>query len=610
LCARGHIRRGQRRPALAGLERADQIWKEIRMRTPELRRDALDDDPDARRLRELLSVGETSVVERSAAPSRAASSPSPPPPPPPAAAAANPAALRKLISINKRLNSEQRLPVLLDLILDTVLELTSAERGFVLLLDAHGKWRVEASRNIAEESLAPETAFSRSIAERVARENIPIVTLDAAGDQRFEAALSVSDLKLRSVIAVPLAVKGRVVGCVYADHRLRAGAFGEAEVGLVCDLAEQAAIAVENARLLAGFARAQREIDALNKELQEEVAKQAVELGELHKEVRTSRVALSVRYNYDNLIGKTPRMLELFRLLDRVTDTALPVVIYGESGTGKELVARAIHHNGPRRQRAFVSESCAAIPETLLEAALFGHVRGAFTGADAERRGLFEVADRGTLFLDEVGEMPASMQVKLLRVLQEGEFRRVGGEKSLKVDVRVLVASNRDLGRLVEEGKFREDLFYRLNVVRVALPPLRERRDDIPLLVEHFLRKFADDHKRPPRRIARAALHKLVGYRWPGNVRELENEIARGASLGGEVISVEDLSPQVAAGDPAAALESPDDLTLKQRVERLERTLLREALHRSGGNQTQAARLLGLSRFGLQKKLRRYGLEA
>ncbi|HXU71521.1 MAG TPA: sigma 54-interacting transcriptional regulator [Polyangia bacterium] len=603
--ARAHIRRGQTRRALASLSRADQIWKEIRMRTPELRRDAIDDDPDARRLRELLSAGESATDRKGPSAPTAASAPSPQP-------LAQPEPLRKLLSINKRLNSEQRLPVLLDLILDTVLDLTSAERGFILLTDGAGAWRVEAARNIAEADLdkpAAAGAFSRSIAERAAREGVPIVTLDATGDERFEAALSVSDLKLRSVLAVPLAVKGRTVGCVYADHRLRAGAFGDAEVALVCDLAEQAAIAVENARLLADFARAQKSIDALNRSLQQEVAKQAVELGELHKEVRTSRAALSVRYNYDNLVGRTPRMLELFRLLDRVTDTALPVVIYGESGTGKELVARAIHHNGPRRGKAFVSESCAAIPETLLEAALFGHVRGAFTGADAERRGLFEVADGGTLFLDEVGEMPPSMQVKLLRVLQEGELRRVGAERTIKVDVRVLVASNRDLGRLVEEGKFREDLFYRLNVVRVALPPLRERRDDIPLLVEHFLRKFADENKRPLRRIARAALHKLVGYRWPGNVRELENEIARAASLGGDIIAVEDLSPQVAAGEPEAAVESPDDLTLKHRVERLERTLLREALHRSAGNQTQAARLLGLSRFGLQKKLRRYEID-
>jgi transcriptional regulator with PAS, ATPase and Fis domain len=251
-----------------------------------------------------------------------------------------------------------------------------------------------------------------------------------------------------------------------------------------------------------------------------------------------------------------------------------------------------------------VSENCAAIPETLLEAALFGHARGAFTGADGERRGLFEIADGGTLFLDEVGEMSPGMQSKLLRVLQDGEFRRVGGERGRKVDVRVIAASNRELGRLVEEGKFRQDLYYRLNVVRVALPPLRERREDVPLLVAHFLKKQAADGRE--KRIARAALIRLVAYRWPGNVRELENEVMRAAALGGEVIGVDDLSPQVAAGEPDAALDSPDDLTLKTRVERMERLLLREALGRAGGNQSQAARLLGLSRFGLTKKLKRY----
>ena len=572
------------------------------MRTPELRREAAADDPDARRLRELLAASSLPALASATAP--VSSSPVPP-------SSGEPS--RRLLALNKRLNSELRLPRLLELILDTVIELTSAERGFVLLSDDHGQLAVKVARNIDQGSLeagAGEGAsFSRSIAERAAREAAPIVTLDAAGDERFVSALSVSDLKLRSVLAVPLSVKGRVVGCVYADHRLRAGAFGDADVSLVCDLAEQAAIAIENARLLEENQRQRREVAELNRELERKVADQALELGELHKEVRTSRAALTVRYDYGNLVGRTPRMLELFRLLDRVTDTALPVVIYGESGTGKELVARAIHHNGPRRGAPFVSESCAAIPETLLEAALFGHVRGAFTGADAERRGLFEVASTGTLFLDEVGEMSPGMQVKLLRVLQTGEFRRVGGERTLKVDVRVLVASNRDLGRLVEEGAFREDLFYRLNVVRVALPPLRERREDVPLLVEHFLRKHATEGHVPPRRIARAALQKLVGYRWPGNVRELENEVLRAASLGGEVITVEDLSPQVASGEAEASFDSPDDLSLKKRVERLERTLLREAISRAAGNQSQAARLLGLSRFGLQKKLRRYRIE-
>jgi transcriptional regulator with GAF, ATPase, and Fis domain/tetratricopeptide (TPR) repeat protein len=593
-CARGALRLGLANKVTDSLARAQFQWEEIRMRIPELRRDSAEEDPEVRKLRALAGVPLPSTPGASATPSPSRPTES--------------AAARRLLAINKRINSELRLDRLLELILDTVIELTSAERGFILLGSENGTLRVECARNMDQESLAPaggDAAFSRSIAERAAREGTPIVTLDAAGDRRFEAALSVSDLKLRSVLAVPLSVRGALSGCVYADNRLRAGAFGDEDVALVCDLAEQAGIALANARLLDENERQRKAVAELNRELERKVADQAIELGELHKEVRQSRHALTVRYNYDNLVGKTPRMLELFRLLDRVTDTVLPVVIHGESGTGKELVARAIHHNGPRRDRPFVSESCAAIPETLLEAALFGHVRGAFTGADAERRGLFEVANGGTLFLDEVGEMPPAMQAKLLRVLTTGEIRRVGGERTLKVDVRLLVASNRDLERMVEEGRFREDLFYRLNVVRVALPPLRERRDDIPLLVEHFLRKQPGK----PKKISRAALAKLVGYRWPGNVRELENEVQRAAALGGEVIGLEDLSPAVASGEPEAALDS-DDLGLKPRVERLERSLLREALARADGNQSQAARLLGLSRFGLQKKLRRYGLEA
>jgi transcriptional regulator with GAF, ATPase, and Fis domain len=583
------------------LARAQSSWEEIRMRTPEMQREALDQDPDAKKLRELLasSGGLTATSAPAALPSATRS-----------VIMAAPDAVRRLLQINKRLNSELRLPHLLELILDTVIDLTTAERGFILLADREGKLQISQARNLDQKTLeAGENTFSRSIAEQAAKEGAPIVTLDAAGDERFVAARSVSHLKLRSVLAVPLAVKGRTVGCIYVDHRLRSAAFGEGDVQLVCDLAEQAAIAVENARLYSDNQAQTEQIAALARQLEQKVESQALELGELHKEVRTSRAALSVRYNYDNLVGKTPRMLEMFRLLDRVTETALPVVIYGESGTGKELVARAIHHNGPRRGRPFVSESCAAIPETLLEAALFGHVRGAFTGADAERRGLFEVAHGGTLFLDEVGEMSPGMQAKLLRVLQSGELRRLGGERTIKVDVRLVCASNRDLARLVEDGRFREDLFYRLNVVRVGLPPLRERRDDIPLLIEHFLSKHAKTVNKQPPKLQRAALQKLVGYRWPGNVRELENEILRAAALSGEVITVPDLSPQVAAGDPEAAWDS-DDFGMKKRVERLERTLLREALARAEGNQTHAAKLLGLSRFGLQKKLRRYGMEA
>ena len=329
----------------------------------------------------------------------------------------------------------------------------------------------------------------------------------------------------------------------------------------------------------------------------------------MRQELRESREVLAVRYDYGNIVGRSPRMLELFRLLDRVTDTALPAVIQGESGTGKELVARAIHFNGPRRERPFVSENCAAIPETLLESTLFGYVRGAFTGADRDTRGLFAVADGGTLFLDEVAEMSPAMQGKLLRVLQDGEFRRVGGERGQKVDVRIVVATNKDLGRMVSEGKFRQDLFFRLSVVRLTLPPLRERREDIPLLVEAFLQRFVAAGG-PPKGMEPAALARLVGYRWPGNVRELENEIQRAAAFAGPRIGVDDLSPHVAAGAEGAVVDDggPDSLLLRPRIERLERTLIRDALTRHGGNQTRAADALGLSRFGLQKKLRRYGI--
>src|SRR5262245_3534767 len=426
---------------------------------------------------------------------------------------------------------------------------------------------------------------------------------------RFREAMSVSDLHLRSILAVPLVIKGRAAGTVYVDHRLRKGAFGEDDVRLVLDFAEQAAIAVENARLLGELRRRERQVEAVSRRLEVELAARREELTGMKQELRESREALAVRYDYRNIVGRTPRMLELFRLLDRVTDTALPVVVQGESGTGKELVARALHFNGPRKDRPFVSENCAAIPETLLESTLFGYVRGAFTGADRDARGLFEVADGGTLFLDEIGEMSPAMQGKLLRVLQEGEFRRVGSERTRKVDVRIVAATNRDLARMVEEGKFRQDLYFRLNVARIVLPPLRERREDIPAIVEHLLAKRAKEEARPaPKPLEPAALARLVAHRWPGNVRELENEVTRAHALSGDRISVSDLSPAVAtAGEAGPVLtDDLDGLTLKPRVERLERSLIREALGRSGNNQTKASELLGLSRFGLQKKLKRY----
>jgi len=577
---------------------ATRIFEEVRMATPEAFRSGLESDPEVRWLATGGAGGSAEGVAQEAALATRA--------------AHTEGRLRRLLRINKRLNSELRLPRLLEMIVDTVIELTDAERGFLLLEDESGQLVVKVARNIDQRTLdGAELELSRSIARQAAAGGEPIVTIDAAGDDRFKQAMSVSDLHLRSILAVPLHVKGRPVGTIYVDHRLRKGAFGAEAVSLVLDFAEQAAIAVENARLLGELRRRERQVDALNRRMQVELSARREELTGIKKELRENREALAVRYDYRNIVGRTPRMLELFRLLDRVTDTTLPVVIHGESGTGKELVARAIHFNGPRRERPFVSENCAAIPETLLESTLFGYARGAFTGAEHDTRGLFEVADGGTLFLDEVAEMSAGMQGKLLRVLQAGEFRRLGSERTRKVDVRIVAASNKDLARMVEEGKFRQDLYFRLNVARIFLPPLRDRRDDIPLIVAHLGAKHAGAGGRgavTPKPIDSEVMARLIDYRWPGNVRELENEIMRATALSGERITVADLSPQVAArGDGAAGgAEDPDSLFLRPRVERLERSLIREALARCSNNQTKAAEALGLSRFGLQKKLRRY----
>ncbi len=587
LAARLFERAGDARSA-EELALARQCFEEVKMRTPIDYRQRLESDGEA----PLLGGAAAGAVSAARA----------------ERAGLLESRLRRLLRINKRLNSDLRLSRVLETIIDTVIELTDAERGFLLLKDAGGELVVKVARNIDQTTLdGAALSLSRSIARQAAESGEPVITVDAADDRRFAEHLSVSDLRLRSVLAVPLAVKGTVVGTLYVDHRLRKGVFGDDEVAMVLDFAEQGAIAIENARVISELRRREQQIQSLNRRLERELRAQEAALSEARVELKESRQAAGLRYDYRNIVGQSPAMLELFHLLDRVTDTNLPVVIEGESGTGKELVARALHVHGPRKEQAFVSENCAAIPETLLESALFGHARGAFTGADRDARGLFAIAHGGTLFLDEVADMSPAMQSKLLRVLQNGEFHRVGSERIEKADVRVMVASNQNLGRLVEEGKFRKDLYYRLSVVRLYLPPLRERREDIPLLVRHFLDK---EKTAVPRQVDAAALARLSAYAWPGNVRELENEITRAGAFAGPTIGVADLSPHIQSGqDPSEVVRNePDSLRLRQRVERLERQLIREALTRSQGNQTKAALLLGLSRFGLQKKLRRYGL--
>jgi transcriptional regulator with PAS, ATPase and Fis domain len=323
------------------------------------------------------------------------------------------------------------------------------------------------------------------------------------------------------------------------------------------------------------------------------------ELEVVERELARARDARETRFRYDDIIGESEAVRSMLRLVDRVASSEVPVLLRGESGSGKELVARAIHRHGARASEQFVAENCGAIPEPLLESTLFGHVRGAFTGASRPRAGLFEIAHRGTLFLDEIGEMSLGMQAKLLRALQDGEIRPVGSERSRQVDVRVIGATHRDLDAMVAAGHFREDLYYRLNVISVRIPSLRERVGDVPLLVKHFVAVHA-----PGRRIqlSKAALDRLSAHAWPGNVRQLENEVRRALVLSDGVITPEHLSAEVNARGDAKSI---DELNLRQRVDALETELVRIALRRTEGNQTRAAELLGVSRFGLQKMMKR-----
>jgi two-component system, NtrC family, response regulator AtoC len=339
----------------------------------------------------------------------------------------------------------------------------------------------------------------------------------------------------------------------------------------------------------------------------------ALEQRRLRSENAYLRAQLEERYRFEGVVGKSRAMAHLFQLLETVAATNSTLLIAGETGTGKEVVARAIHHNSPRRVHRFVALNCSAIPETLLEAELFGHVRGAFTGAVANRLGRLEQAHKGTLFLDEVGTMSAGLQMKLLRVLQEREFERVGDSHTTKVDVRVIAATNNDLGRMVADGLFREDLFYRLNVIPVQLPSLRERKEDIPLLVQHFLEKFGADSasSRPVVTVSQEAMRRLMAYAWPGNVRQLENAIERAfaLSVGRSQIEVRDLPPEVQQARELAlspAITLPEDgIDLPRFVATIERELIQRSLERTGGNKERAAKLLNLKRTTLVEKLKR-----
>lgn len=514
---------------------------------------------------------------------------------------------RDLEALIHSLSERERLGPLLNRVVDAIVLWTGVERGLLLLKAPDDRLAPRAARNLARADLRGEQmTLSQTLARRALEAREPVVAVDAAGELPNVHA-SVHALKLRSVLAVPLIARGEALGVVYLDDRVRRGAFGPRELSWVRTIASLAAVAIADARDQVLLRRAARRAKRASAELTDLLAKREAALDAAERELARARGSRGTRYRYDEIVGESEVTRSLLKLVDRVTAADIPVLIEGESGSGKELVARAIHANGPRAARRFVSENCGAIPEGLLESALFGHVRGAFTGADRPRAGLFEIADQGTLFLDEIGEMSLGMQTKLLRVLEDGMLRPVGSERARKVNVRIITATHRDLAAMVKAKTFREDLYYRLNIITIRIPPLRERSSDIPLIVHHLLRKHGGASGVKPR-VTQAAMDRLVAFAWPGNVRQLENEIRRALVLSDGTIDVEHLSPEI-AGQTAAAPREEVGLNVRRRIDALEVALVRDALQKTRGNQTQAAKLLGLSRFGLQKMIRRLKIE-
>jgi Nif-specific regulatory protein len=488
--------------------------------------------------------------------------------------------LLALYDMIRALNSETDPEALLEASLDMALEVVGAERGMILLREPGGDgFRVRVSRNVEKETERDAESFSHSIAAQ-AGEGRSILAIDAGNDDRFKDLRSVSLFKIRSLMCVPLRSRDAIVGTVYLDSRHRGRVFSKDDLRFAEAFADHAALALENAR-----ARARLEL-----------------------ENRRLRAVAAERSSFGNIVGRSRVMQRVFDMIEKVAASDLPVLVHGESGTGKELVARAIHFNGRRKDRLILSENCAAIPESLLESELFGHVRGAFTGADRDRAGLFEQADGGTLFLDEVGDMSPAMQARLLRVLEDGEVRRVGGEGSTRVDVRIVAATNRDLQERVEQGLFRQDLLYRMQVLSIELPALRERHGDIPLLVSDTLERMAREKDRAaPPAVDPEVVELLERYAWPGNVRQLENTLQRLSLLAGEGT----ITRQVIAEDPAlrqALLGQAGDDEALYSLERSEREQIRRALESCRGNRDRAARLLGISRATIYRKIREYEL--
>jgi len=467
-------------------------------------------------------------------------------------------AYTKLYEFSERLIHQRDLGELLEALMDAVIEITNADKGFLVLLEGD-TIDVKVARNLNRENIADAVSqLSDSIIAKVVRSRKPVIVSDAMRDDEFSAAKSVMQLKVSSVICVPLLDRGRLLGLIYVGNDSIRDLFQQDTLRILTVFASQASLIVANALLL-------NELRVDNKRLNERLE----------------------QYRFGEIVGTSPPMQQVFRKVEKIAATDISVLITGETGTGKELIAREIHNRSPRAGKPFVTINCGAIPENLLESELFGHVKGAFTGAVANKQGKFQAADGGTLFLDEIGEMPVELQVKILRALQERVVYRVGDTRPETCDIRILAATNRDLDKEIAAGRFREDLYYRLNVVNVELPPLRQRGEDVLVIARYLLSRYSREYDVKVKGLSPNAAVAIRKHAWPGNIRELENRIKKAIVLcESSVIGPDDLG---LTGDVL-----PQILTLAEAKDKFQREYINEVLALNNGNRTKTARDLGV----------------
>lgn len=465
---------------------------------------------------------------------------------------------KKLFEFSQKLMEKYELPALLDTLLDVVIQVTNADKGFIVLVES-GEPVVKVARNLRHETISDAVShLSDSIMARVMKSRTPLIISDALSDSEFKNSLSVVNLRLTSVLCVPMLERGNTLGLIYVGNDNVAQLFDETHLEVLTIFAAQAGLLIRNALLV-------NELQLDNRTLHERI--EQIRFGEI--------------------LGSSPPMQEVFRKVQKVAGTDISVLITGETGTGKELIAREIHRRSARAKGPFVTINCGAIPENLLESELFGHARGAFTGAVANKAGRFQSANGGTLFLDEIGEMPLSLQVKLLRALQERVVTRVGDTQAEPVDIRVLTATNRDLDVEIKGGRFREDLYYRLNVVHILLPPLRDRGDDIVVLARYMVGRYSPEYGGKVRGLTPQAVAAIRRHRWPGNIRELENRLKKAVVLSDKAL----LGPEDLDLQPE---DLPAVLPLNEAKDKFQREYINEILALNNGNRTKTARDLAV----------------